>query len=171
MQNFTTYVNQMDSQAIQTHICAASEHTCNEPSWNFYIDKEQNFSLEPIKNELTVLCQECSLSHTNNLIELVELYVSWTGWVVQQANEGKCSAQESFVIEKLIKWMNDEGYALLLRTIYCLQKNQQKQVCAFVDLCKLLFSSSSNDVDKVIDLLFTLPTQFYSLCQQEEDNI
>jgi len=120
---------------------------------------------------IIIQCKNSSLSYTSNLIELVELYTSWTSWIAKQANEGKCSVQESFVVEKLIQGMNDEGYALLFKTICCLQENQQKQVCAFVDLYKLLFSSSSDDMDKVIDLLFTMPTQFYSICERKECNI
>lgn len=114
------------------------------------------------KNILIDFLQNAKWSYKDLLSNFIDYYYYFVKVLVDKAHENKCSEQEEYIIKKLIYWLDENGYIFLYDTITQLNDCDENKIKGFIDLYSFLLSSSSDNIEKLIDHLFYIPGQFYS---------
>lgn len=114
------------------------------------------------KNSLISLLRNSELKYGKLLLNFMDFYAGLVESLLNKAHEKKCSDREEYIIKKLEYWLDEEGYMLMEDTIEQLNDSAESKIKGFIDLYSFLLSSSSDNIEKLVDHLFYIPGQFLS---------
>lgn len=123
------------------------------------------------KNNLITILQSRTLNYNENLIAFFNTYVEYSEYLYEYALSSKASDKERYIISYFGKWLDDEGYVLLIRTIEQLSNSNESKILKFIQLYEFLMSSSTDSIEKLIDHLFYIPEQFFSQFVTEKHSL
>lgn len=113
------------------------------------------------KIDLVKTLQDKKLSYSASLLNFTELYFDLAGKLFKKAYENACSDREGYAIKKLQHWLDEEGSILLLNTMEQLSEDVADKIKGFTDLYGFLLTSSSDNIEKLVDHLFYIPGEFF----------
>lgn len=77
-------------------------------------------------------------------------------------------SRESYMVGELCRWLEKEGYLLILGTVEQLNNGASDKLDSFIELYTFLLSCASEDTITLIDQLFSIPGQFAREFMREE---
>lgn len=77
-------------------------------------------------------------------------------------------SRETYMVGELCRWLEKEGYLLILETVEQLNNGASDKLDNFIELYTFLLSCASGDTITLIDQLFSIPGQFAREFMHEE---
>lgn len=129
-----------------------------------FVDKlvfEEMSKVRKMRKENVIEClRRVNVNYEKKLEEFISTYDSYVLTIKEMMVQFSEGSEDLFIANEFMSWLNEQGYSLFYNAIADLDVEQDYKINGFIDYYSFLLSSSQANFSKLVDQLFSIPSQF-----------